>query len=369
MKIKQILPLIILAIFIISPICNANNTIDENIETYTIENNTENKQANILEQKLDILSETAILIDNKTGKTIYSKNENKKMYPASTTKVLTAIIAIENGNLNDITTVSNNAISLIPYGYSAAYFSEGETISVRSLLETLLVHSANDAANVLAEYISGSIDAFVDLMNKKANELGCTNTHFVNTNGIHNEDHYSTASDLAIIAKYCMQNPTFRNIVSMKSCTIPATNKYGLRIYTNTNDSIIEKSKYYRKDVVGIKTGYTSEAKNCIISAAKKGDTELIAVLLYSPHLVDRYTDLDTLYEYGYKVAPLLAKKEEEQQNEQKTLQEIQSTDSHSLFSNIVNNDNFIIILRIALGVVLSLILILIIFKIIRIRK
>ena len=254
---------------------------------------------------LKIYSDAVILIENKTGKTLYEKNSEQKMYPASTTKILTAILAIEKGNLNDTTTVSKTALAEMKSGYSSAYLVEGETLTIEQLLTVLLVHSANDASNVLAEYISGSISSFVDLMNEKAQELGCTNTHFVTTNGLHDDNHYTTAKDMSIIARYCMKNETFRKIVSMQKCTIPATNKSGVRSYPNTNDMVISSSAYYYPGCIGIKTGFTSEAKNCLISATSKNGLQLIAVV-FGAELTEnrrsaRYVDSKTLYDYGYE--------------------------------------------------------------------
>ena len=257
-----------------------------------------------LTSELSIYSDAVILIENKTGKTLYEKNSEKKMYPASTTKILTAILTIEKGNLEDEVTVSKTALAQMKSGYSSAYLSEGEVMSVENLLTVLLVHSANDASNVLAEYNSGSIDNFVDLMNEKAKELGCENTHFVTTNGLHDDNHYTTAKDLATIARYCMQNETFRKIVSMKTCTIPATNKSDKRIYRNTNDMLNPTSIYYYPNCIGIKTGYTSEAKNCLVSACSKNGLQLIAVVLGASLTENnksaRYTDSKTLYDYAY---------------------------------------------------------------------
>ena len=257
-----------------------------------------------LTSELSIYSDAVILIENKTGKTLYEKNSEKKMYPASTTKILTAILTIEKGNLEDEVTVSKTALAQMKSGYSSAYLSEGEVMSVENLLTVLLVHSANDASNVLAEYISGSIDNFVDLMNEKAKELGCENTHFVTTNGLHDDNHYTTAKDLATIARYCMQNETFRKIVSMKTCTIPATNKSDKRIYRNTNGMLNPTSIYYYPNCIGIKTGYTSEAKNCLVSACSKNGLQLIAVVLGASLTENnksaRYTDSKTLYDYAY---------------------------------------------------------------------
>ena len=253
---------------------------------------------------LNIYSDAAILIDSKTGTILYSKASEEEMYPASTTKILTAILALEKCNLDDIVTVSKSAISSIPSGYSSAYLSEGEKISVNDLITVFLVHSANDAGYVLAEHISGSIEEFAKLMNEKALEIGCKHTHFTNPSGIHNENHYTTAYDLALIARYCMQNSKFRNIVSMKTCTINATNKFGIRKYTNTNDLINPSSKYYLEECVGIKTGYTAQAKNCLISACAKNNLGLICVVLGANQLhsgeSSRYEDSINLFKYGY---------------------------------------------------------------------
>lgn len=269
------------------------------------------------EDNLDLESESAILIDNNSGQILYSKNAYDKMYPASTTKILTAIITIEKCNLNDIVTVNKSAISAIPSGYSSAYLSENEKINVKDLLILFLVHSANDAGYVLAEYISGSIENFSILMNNKAKEIGCKNSNFTNPSGIHNENHYSSAYDLSLIAKYCMKNSTFRNIVKMPNCTINATNKSNIRTYTNTNDLINNSSKYYLSDCIGIKTGYTTEAKNCLISCCNKNNIELICVILGSSTTKNgesaRYVDSHTLYNYGYSNYSLskIAKKNE----------------------------------------------------------
>ena len=255
--------------------------------------------------ELKIYSDAAIIIENKTGKILYEKNSDQKMYPASTTKILTAILTIEKGKLEDKTTVSKTAIAEMKSGYTSAYLVEGEVLSVEELLELLLVHSANDASNVLAEYISGSIPDFVILMNNKLNELGCKNSHFVTTNGLHDDNHYTTVKDMSIIARYCMQNKTFRRIVSMPKCHINATNKSGERIFKNTNDLINNTSFYYYPGCIGIKTGFTSQAKNCLISACSKNNLETIAVV-FGASLTDdkksaRYVDSRNLFNYAYE--------------------------------------------------------------------
>lgn len=249
---------------------------------------------------------SCILINLNTGNILYSKNADDIYYPASTTKVMTAILAIENCKLTDKATVSHNAIFSVPYGYTNSALVEGEVISVRDLLYVLMIPSANDAAFVLAEHIGGSVDNFSNMMNQKAKDIGCKNTHFVNPNGIHNENHYSTAYDLALIGEYAMKNDTFRKIVSTTKYTLPTTNKYDQedRFFVTTNELIKTSSKYYYEYATGCKTGYTDAAKNCIIATAKKDDVELLAVVLCDSKSEDgtslREVDCKTLFEYGF---------------------------------------------------------------------
>ena len=262
-----------------------------------------------LSNSLNITAESAILIDNNSGKILYRKNEKEKKYPASTTKIVTAIIAIENFNLSDKVTVGYNAISAVPSGYSVASLQVGEELTIEQLLQVLLIHSANDAANVLAEHIGGTIESFATIMNTKAQEIGCENTHFTNPSGKHDDNHYTTAYDLSLIMQYCMKNPTFRRIAGSKSCIIPKTNKYEQRVFSNTNELLIVDSKkepdnnYYQYAIAG-KTGYTSQAKNCLVSSANKDNFELICVVLGSGldynGLNYRFIDSKKVFEYGY---------------------------------------------------------------------
>ena len=227
------------------------------------------------------------------------------MYPASTTKILTAILAIESLPLDKKLTASYNAVMSIPSGYSNAAIQVGESLTVKELLEVFLVHSANEAGFILAENVSGSFSAFADLMNKKAKQIGCKNTHFTNPSGLHDENHYTTAHDLSLIAQYCMNNETFRSFVCMPSCTIAATDKYEERYFRNTNDMLNSKSQYYNENIIGIKTGYTSQAQNCLISGFRKNGIELISVVLGAPAYAGtngvsgKYTDTQTLFDYG----------------------------------------------------------------------
>ena len=236
----------------------------------------------------NVNSPSAILYNVNTGKILYEKNAYEKKYPASTTKMMTAILTLENCNLNDTATVSSTAI-ILPPGYISANLQVGEVLTINDLLHLLLIVSSNDAANVLAEHIAGSVSNFSNMMNDKAKEIGCLNTHFVNPNGVQDINHYSTAYDLCLIANYAMKNETFRKLVSTDSYTVPATNKYDERKLTNTNlllQQVNEKTNtkniYYYEYAIGIKTGYTDQAKNCLVAAASKDGVEFISVVLGS---------------------------------------------------------------------------------------
>lgn len=300
--------LIIISIFVL--IINITNC-----QNVSFANNPSNNPiSEYNKNNLSLYSEAGILIDSKTGKVLFGKNENVKMYPASTTKILTAIITIENCNLSDKITASREAVMAIPAGYSNAEIQPNDSISIQNLLNVFLIHSANEAGYILAEHISGNIEDFASLMNKKAKEIGCSNTNFTNPSGIHNDNHYSTAYDMALIAQYCMKNETFRRIVSTPYITFSPSEDKQLKFY-NTNDLILSTSKYYYKYAIGIKTGYTSQAKNCLISASSKDGFELIAVILGASHSEEvsstRYVDTINLFNYGfdnYKNTEILAR-------------------------------------------------------------
>lgn len=260
---------------------------------------------------ISIDSESAILVETSTDRILYEKNAYKRMYPASTTKIMTAILTIENCELTDIATVNQNALQSIPAGYVTCKLQLGEQLSIKDLLYALMVLSANDAAVVLAEHISGSVESFSDMMNEKAKEIGCVDTHFVNPNGIHNDNHYSTAYDLYLIGKYGMKNEFFRTLVSTTSYTLPDTNNYPYtdRTFTTTNELIKintndRPDNYYYKYANGIKTGYTSQAKNCLVSSSSRDGLNFISVVLHAETtdtgLSQRYLDTINLLNYGY---------------------------------------------------------------------
>ena len=276
MKVKKILLILIFIFFIIGGI---------NFSFADEQNNVPS-----------INAASAILIDNRTNKVLYSKNEDTKMFPASTTKIMTAIITLENCSLDEQATASFDAVN-IPEGYATADIKIGETFTVEQLLEMLLVHSANDAANVLAEHVGGSLESFVSIMNTKASELGLTNSHFTNAYGLQDNNHYTTARDLATIMKYCLQNEDFRRICGLASCAIPATNMSEPRTYASTNQLLIAGNNNYYPYVTTGKTGFTSDAKHCLVSSAYNNDLELICVVLGSE---DNFGDTRAIYNYAY---------------------------------------------------------------------
>lgn len=254
-------------------------------------------------------SEGIIVFDLNTENDIYSKNANEKLYPASITKIMTCILTLENCDLDEIITVDKNTPYEI-YGSNIA-LEPYEEISVKDLLYGLMLPSANDAASVLAKHISGSIEDFADLMNEKAKELGMTNTHYVNPHGLHDKNHYTTANDMKQLVIYAMKNSTFREIVSTSHYTIQSTNKKEERKLITTNNllyntsphKIIVNGKYIGRQYegcLGIKNGYTDYARNTLVSYVKRGDLDLISIVMKGSG-TQVYTDTHNLFDYGFK--------------------------------------------------------------------
>lgn len=249
----------------------------------------------------NISSEALILIDMKTGDVLFEKDKSKKMYPASTTKIMTGIIALEKGNLSDSVTASRSAIEPITSKHSHMGIKVGETLTLEQLMYGMLVYSANDAANVIAEHIAGSLDEFSKMMNEKAAELGMTNTHYNNAHGYHDDEHYTTAEDLAIVARYAMQNEKFREIVSTVMYRIPANEYYTEERVLSTTNHLISRYRnrnYFYKYAIGIKTGYTDESGSCLVAAAVKDKMELLSVVLKAEN---SFEATSSLYEYTFE--------------------------------------------------------------------
>jgi D-alanyl-D-alanine carboxypeptidase (penicillin-binding protein 5/6) len=238
----------------------------------------------------NITARSAILMDYASGRVIWAKNEQEKLPPASLTKILTAILILEKGNLEDVVTVGEKPSKVEP---SALGLKPGDKITLRDLLTAILVRSANDAAIAAAEYISGSEDEFVSQMNERAKELGALNTHFVNCHGLPAPDHYSTALDIAVLARYALNNPIFASIVALKRAEIRIWNKEERKLTIESTNKFLSFYPYAN----GIKTGYTVEAGRCLAASAKKDGWQLIAVILNSK---DIWKDAKTLFEYAF---------------------------------------------------------------------
>lgn len=337
------------------------------------------------QEGMQIYSEAAILMESTTGKILYEKNMNERKYPASTTKILTAIIALEKCDLDEVTTASYNAVNSIKSGYTKADIQVGEKFSIEELLNVMMVQSANEAATIIAEHISGSVSEFAKLMNEKAKEIGCKNSNFVNANGVHDENHYSTAYDMALIAKYCMKNEVFRKLANMMECSLPRTEywqdeqveEHGERIFKNTNKLLIEGNRYYYPYAIGVKTGFTTPAKNCLISASNKNGFELISVVLHAETTEDglsaRYLDTINLFEYGYNNFNLddIKKEYPETVNEissrgKSNFEMTTKTDAADISDfkkNATTENNNISIIQILIGIVLFIISIILILN------
>ncbi len=248
----------------------------------------------------------ALLIDAHTGMVLYEKNSNQRVYPADLTKIMTAVLVLENCKLEEVVKASETALSNITPGDSKLGIVKEERLSVRQLLYAMLLGSAADATNVLAEKTSGSIEDFVKLMNSKAKKLGMKNTNFTNPVGTHDERHYTTAQDMARLCVYAMQKKEFCEIVKCDSYSIPATEKYSnARKITNRNHfvSTLLRNDYYYKYATGMKTGYSVEAKSCIAASAEKSGMSLI-VLIFGADTIENvaqsFKDCQSLLNYAF---------------------------------------------------------------------
>ena len=267
-----------------------------------------------------INSRAAIIYDRNSGLILYGKNENEKRKMASTTKIMTAIIVIENSNLDDIVTVSSKAAGT---GGSRLGLHTNDKITVKNLLYGLLLCSGNDAAVALAEYVGGDIEGFAGLMNQKTQKLNLTNTHFVTPHGLDNDDHYTTAYELAVLADYALKNETFSKIVGTKNITI-SINNYS-KTLSNTNELLGNLNGVY-----GVKTGFTNGANRCLVTSVKRDDMDIICVVLGADTKKDRTKDSIELIEYTFNNFELINIKE-------KIEEEFQNWKTCNLSSFIIN--------------------------------
>lgn len=248
-----------------------------------------------------VYAESAIVMDVNSGAVLYAKNIDDPHYPASITKVMTALVALENSNLTDKVTFTQDSISFLEYGDAHIGMTPGEEITMQDALYGMMLASANEVAHAIAENAGGlGYDGFIAKMNNKAQELGCTNSHFVNTNGLHDDNHYVSAHDMALISAAAYQHEEFRTIIKTMEHTIPPTNLVQeARTFQQNHKMLYPANNYYYENCTGGKTGYTDQAKTTLVTYAESGDMQLVAVNLKS-HGVNVYTDTRAMMDYAF---------------------------------------------------------------------
>ncbi len=234
-------------------------------------------------------AQSAVLIEAESGEVVCEKNAHARLPMASTTKIMTALVALELAAPDTVIAVDGRAVGTEG---SSIYLCEGEMLTLEELLYALMLESANDAAVAIAIGLCGSTEAFADAMNAKATDLGLSNTHFANPHGLDAEAHYTTAYELALIAKKALENPLFKTIVSTRKITIPHQNTDGVRLLVNHNKMLRQYD-----GCIGVKTGYTQKSGRCLVSAAERDGVTVIAVTLHSP---DDWKDHTKLLDYGF---------------------------------------------------------------------
>ena len=256
----------------------------------------------------EITAKAAVLLNAETGEVYFSKNAENIVHPASTTKIMTALLvveAIERGelSLSDEITAGDDCQYNMDESSSHANpaIEPGETMTVEDLLYCAMLVSANEACNILAKEVSGSVEAFVDAMNARAQELGCTDTHFANCNGLEDSDHYTTAQDFALIAQEAVNHNKVVELCSTLTYTVPETNVAEARELVNTNSLLNPNSDYYFEYAYGIKTGFFKNAGYCLVSAASHNDMDVICVMLGSEESGDQFGDTLEVYDWFYE--------------------------------------------------------------------
>ena len=272
------------------------------------------ESAPVLPEDPNILAKAALLVDYNTGEVIYAKNEHEELYPASLTKIMTALLTLEAIDAGKLTmdqplTATATALEGLSSDGSSAGIKVGETMPVRDLLYCMLVVSANEACDILAEAVSGSVQAFVTAMNEKAQALGCENTHFVNPNGLHDPQHYTSAWDMYLITRAAMEYPDFMTICNTASTTIPATNLSKERTLYTTNNLLSNWRVIGYRDTraQGIKTGSTDAAGHCLVSSAIQGSLHFVSVILGADRVEENgrgnirsFSETSRMFDYGF---------------------------------------------------------------------
>ncbi len=246
----------------------------------------------------EITAEAAIVLEANTGIILYAKNIHEELYPASTTKIMTCLLAAENASLSDTVTFSNEAVFSVPSGASNIGMDVGQSITLEQALYGIMVGSANEVANAVGELVSGSIPDFVELMNKRAKEIGCTNTHFANTNGLQDDNHYTSAYDLALISREFFSNDLLCKVGNTPRYHFVATSNQPDDFYLNNKHKLISGEIAY-EGILGGKTGYTDLARETLVTCAEKNGLKLICVV-FKEESPAQFTDTVTLLDYGF---------------------------------------------------------------------
>lgn len=246
-----------------------------------------------------LYGDACIVIDATTGEVLFEHNSRQRMYPASTTKIMTLLLALEHGHLNDLVTIPQSAAD-VPADSSLVPVRPGEKMTMDALLHGLIIRSGNDAANAVATLCGGTVEDFVVSMNQKAKQLGANDTHFVNPHGYHHQEHYTTAYDLATITRAGLTDAEFCRIVTCLSYPLPATDDRPSDVLTCTHELFDPESEYYIPYAAGVKSGYTSAAGFCYVGAAQTRQGTLIAVVLHAPTRNRAWMDMKKLFSYGY---------------------------------------------------------------------
>ena len=247
----------------------------------------------------EVSAQAAILMEAKTGAILYAKNIDERLYPASTTKILTCTLAMENCDLDEMVTFSYEAVHAVPWDGSKVGMDAGESIPMQQALEAILVGSANEVSNAVAEHVAGSMDEFVNMMNKRVEDLGLENTHFMNANGLYDDNHYTSAYDLAVIARDFFSYDILGKKARTPKMEFTPTATQPDEFTVNSKNMLLEGKKYHYEYLVGSKTGYTDLARQTLVSCAKKDGMELICVVL-KEESPTQFTDTIALFDYGF---------------------------------------------------------------------
>ena len=292
--------------------------------TESEEEETEEEESSYHHEIFSTPVQSALLIEMNTGTVLYEKSADEQRYPASLTKIMTCMLVLEHCDLNEIVTVSDTALDgfVIGSGLNLDHLVPGEQMVLEDMLYYMMLSSANESCVVLAEHVSGSVDAFVALMNQTAAELGCTGTHFANPHGLHDEDHYTTANDIAKITLRALENETFRTITNTASYDLPATNMREKIMTVYSTNKLINKNlannNFFYSKASGVKTGFTTPAGRCLVSTATNENIDLLGIILHAETVEDEngnwwersFPECINLFEWGfehYKISTVMS--------------------------------------------------------------